>query len=207
MREVEFIPTWYPQVRRRRRMVVLQAWMTLVVLAGLGTWVTLAARNTRDFQARLNRVDRELTASRSELKVIEELMTLRKELMKQSQVLAKVGSHAEAARLLATLDEAMPKSTALLELSLTTEETHPVSLAGARAAQEKDRGMERRLNIKLTGVAPTDVEVAGFLDNLTGKPFLEDVRMTGSKPRLDNGRVMREFEVYFSLNLNDAAGA
>ena len=207
MREVEFLPAWYPQVRRRRRFVVLQAWMTLAVLIGLGAWMTLAGRNIREYQGRLNRIDGELTASRSELKIIEELMAGRREFVAQSQVLAKVGSHAEAARLLATLDEALPKSTALLELSLITEETHPVMTNGARAAQEKERGMDRRLNVKLTGVAPTDVEVAGFLDKLTGKPFLEDVRMTGSKPRLEDGRVMREFEVYFSMNLNDPAGA
>ena len=208
MREVEFLPAWYPQVRRRRRFVILQAWMTLVVLGGLGTWLTFASRNVREYEARLARVDRELTASRSELKVIEELMTLRKDLVQKSQVLAKVGSHAEAARLLATLDEAMPKSTALLELSLITEEMHTtVTSSGARANVQKEPVMDRRLNVKLTGVAPTDVEVASFLDKLTGKAFLDDVRMTGSKPRLDNGRVMREFEVYFSMNLNDPAGA
>src|SRR5688500_15005627 len=99
--------------------------MTLAVLIALGTWMTLAGRNVREYQRRLNRIDKELTASRSELKIIEELMAGRKEFVAQSQVLAKVGSHAEAARLLATLDEAMPKSTALLELSLVTEETHP----------------------------------------------------------------------------------
>ena len=208
MREVEFLPAWYPQVRRRRRFVMLQAWMTLVILGGLGAWLTFAGRNVREYEARLARVDRELTASRSELKVIEELMTLRKDLVQKSQVLAKVGSHAEAARLLATLDEAMPKSTALLELSLITEETHAtVTSSGARANVQKEPVMDRRLNVKLTGVAPTDVEVASFLDKLTGKPFLDDVRMTGSKPRLDNGRIMREFEVYFSMNLNDPAGA
>ena len=208
MREVEFLPAWYPQVRRRRRFVMLQAWMTLVVLGGLGTYLTFAGRNVREYEARLARVDRELTASRSELKVIEELMTLRKDLVQKSQVLAKVGSHAEAARLLATLDEAMPKSTALLELSLITEETQTTATSGgARATVQKEPVMDRRLNVKLTGVAPTDVEVASFLDKLTGKPFLDDVRMTGSKPRLDNGRVMREFEVYFSMNLNDPAGA
>ena len=213
MREVEFLPAWYPQVRKRRRLVILQAWMTLVVLGGLGAWLTFAGRNVREFEARLTRVDRELTASRSELKVIEELMTLRKDLVHKSQVLAKVGSHAEAARLLATLDEALPKSTALLELSLITEETQAAVTTGsvgggARATQQpREPVMDRRLNVKLTGVAPTDVEVASFLDKLTGKPFLEDVRMTGSKPRLDNGRVMREFEVYFSMNLNDPAGA
>jgi Tfp pilus assembly protein PilN len=188
---------------------MLQAWMTLVVLGGLATWLTLAGRNVREYQGRLNRVDRELTASRSELKVIEELMTLRKDLVHKSQVLAKVGSHVEAARLLATLDETMPKSTALLELSLITEETQSAvtSNNGARATHPKEPVMDRKLNVKLTGVAPTDVEVASFLDKLTGKPFLEDVRMTGSKPRLDNGRIMREFEVYFSMNLNDPAGA
>ena len=208
MREVEFLPAWYPQVRRRRRLVVLQGWTTLVVLGGLMSWLTFAGRNIRDGEARLGRVDHELSASRSELKVIEELMTLRKDLVQKSQVLAKVGSHAEAARLLATLDEAMPKSTALLELSLITEETHTtVTSSGARANVQKEPVMDRRLNVKLTGVAPTDVEVASFLDKLTGKPFLDDVRMTGSKPRLDNGRIMREFEVYFSMNLNDPAGA
>src|SRR5688500_16512127 len=182
--------------------------MTLAVLIALGTWMTLAGRNVREYQRRLNRIDKELTASRSELKIIEELMAGRKEFVAQSQVLAKVGSHAEAARLLATLDEAMPKSTALLELSLITEETHTtVTSSGARANVQKEPVMDRRLNVKLTGVAPTDVEVASFLDKLTGKPFLDDVRMTGSKPRLDNGRVMREFEVYFSMNLNDPAGA
>jgi len=31
-------------------------------------------------------------------------------------------------------------------------------------------------------------------------------RMTRSKPRVDNGRLMREFEVLFSMDLNDTAG-
>ncbi len=207
MREVEFLPGWYPQVRRRRRFVVLQAWMTVVVLAAFALWVMQARNNVRRQEATLQTREAELSASRSELKVVEELMTLRRKLVEQSKVLVKVGSHAEAARLLTTLDEVMPKSAALLELTLLTEETHPITLAGARAAQEKDRTVDRRLNVRVTGVAPTDVEVADFLTKLTGKPFFEDVRMTGSKPRLDDGRVMREFEVYFSMNLNDAAGA
>jgi Fimbrial assembly protein (PilN) len=202
MREVEFLPTWYPQVRLRRRIVLLQAWMVLVVIAGLALWTTLAQRNVHQAQATLLRVDAQLAHSRNELKTLEELMTLGKKLGEQAQVLAKVGSHVEAARLLATLDEVMPKSTALLELSFLTEEKAPLTLAAARAAQEKDRSVERKVNVKITGVAPTDVEVAEFLTRLTGKPFFEDVRMTGSKPRLDNGHVMREFEVSFSMNLN-----
>jgi hypothetical protein len=82
-----------------------------------------------------------------------------------------------------------------------------VTLVAAKAAQERDRVTDRRLNVRVTGVAPTDVEVADFLTKLTGKPFFEDVRMTGSKPRMESGHMMREFEVYFSMNLNDVTGA
>lgn len=207
MREVEFLPAWYPQVRRHRRLVVLQAWMTVIIVAAFALWMARAGHNIRGAEATLATREAELSASRNELKVVEELMTLRRKLVEQSKVLAKVGSHAEAARLLATLDEAMPRSAALLELTLLTEETHPVTLAGAREAQEKDRSVDRRLNVRIVGVAPTDVEVAEFLTRLTSKPFFEDVRMPSSKPRLDNGRVMREFEVHLSMNLNEPAGA
>jgi Tfp pilus assembly protein PilN len=207
VREVEFLPAWYPQIRRRRRIVLLQAWMTVVVIGAFALWTTLTAGNVREAEFTLRRVEGELSQSRSELKHLEELMTYSKKLNEQAQVLSKVGSHVEAARLLATLDEVLPKSAALLELSFLTDERQPMTLAGARAAQERDRTVDRRLQVKLTGVAPTDVEVAEFLTKLTGRPFFEDVRMTGSKPRVDNGHVMREFEVSFSMNLNDMAGA
>ena len=207
MRELEFLPAWYPQVRRRRRLVMLQAWLMLFLLVGMAGWMALAHRNIRQSTDTLAKLDADLIRSRNDLKALEELMLYDKKLKDQAQVLTKVGTHVEAARLLATLDEVMPKSASLLELSFLTEEKQPVTLAGARAAQERDRNVDRRLNVRVTGVAPTDVEVAEFLTRLTGKAFFEDVRMTGSKPRLDNGRVMREFEVYFSMNLNDAAGA
>ena len=138
---------------------------------------------------------------------VESAEGLYQKLKERAQVLNKVGFHVEAARLLATLDEVMPKSASLLELSFLTEEKQPATLLAAKAAQERDRVTDRRLNVRVTGVAPTDVEVADFLTKLTGKPFFEDVRMTGSKPRVENGHVMREFELYFTMNLNDVTGA
>ena len=206
MRELEFLPDWYPQIRSRRRVVVIQAWTSLAIVLGLGVWWTVSSRNVRAAESTLASLDAQLVASRGEVKTLEELVTLQKKLGAQAQVLAKVGTHVESARLLATLDEVMPKTMALLELSFQTEELKPASLADTRVAQEKDRKLDRRLNVKLAGVAPTDVEVADFLTKLTAKAFFEDVRMTRSKPRLDNGRLMREFEVYFSMNLNDPAG-
>ena len=35
MRELEFVPSWYAQAARCRRLVVLQAWLTVVIALGL----------------------------------------------------------------------------------------------------------------------------------------------------------------------------
>jgi Tfp pilus assembly protein PilN len=183
------------------------AWVTVAMIGAMTTWVALTQRSIHIRQARLVQLDAELQHSREELKDLELLVTSEKKLKERAQVLNKVGFHVEAARLLATLDEVMPKSASLLELSFLTEEKQPVTLVAAKAAQERDRVTDRRLNVRVTGVAPTDVEVADFLTKLTGKPFFEDVRMTGSKPRMESGHMMREFEVYFSMNLNDVTGA
>jgi len=207
VRELEFLPDWYPQLRRRRRVVALMAWVTVGLLAGMGSWVAVTQQKIHTRQTRLVQLDGELQRSREELKDLDNLVTFEKKLKERAQVLNKVGFHVEAARLLATLDEVMPKSASLLEVSFLTEEKQPVTLVAAKAAQERDRVTDRRLNVRVSGVAPTDVEVADFLTKLTGKPFFEDVRMTGSKPRMESGHMMREFEVYFSMNLNDVIGA
>ena len=207
MRELEFLPDWYPQLRRRRRVVALMAWVTVGLLASMGSWVAVTQQKIHTRQTRLVQLDGELQRSREELKDLDNLVTFEKKLKERAQVLNKVGFHVEAARLLATLDEVMPKSASLLEVSFLTEEKQPVTLVAAKAAQERDRVTDRRLNVRVSGVAPTDVEVADFLTKLTGKPFFEDVRMTGSKPRMESGHMMREFEVYFSMNLNDVIGA
>jgi Tfp pilus assembly protein PilN len=207
VRELEFLPNWYPQLRLRRRVVLVMAWVTVAMIGAMTTWVALTQRSIHIRQARLVQIDAELQHSREELKDLELLVTSEKKLKERAQVLNKVGFHVEAARLLATLDEVMPKSASLLEVSFLTEEKQPVTLVAAKAAQERDRVTDRRLNVRVSGVAPTDVEVADFLTKLTGKPFFEDVRMTGSKPRMESGHMMREFEVYFSMNLNDVTGA
>ena len=42
MREVEFLPEWYPAVRRRKRMVAMQAWATLILICVLGLWTVMS---------------------------------------------------------------------------------------------------------------------------------------------------------------------
>jgi hypothetical protein len=211
VRELEFLPSWYPQVRRRKRLAILLAWMTLTIAVGLATWMVLARQNVSTAEQTLQQVDTRLVESRSELKALDELLLLDTQLGQQQEVLARVGPHVDAARLIATLDEVMPPDMAVLDLSFETErpaqQTSVSSLAGARAVQQTTLAPPRRVRVKLIGVAPTDVDIAHFLTGLTAKPVFDSIAMTRSRERPASGHVMREFEVTFGMVLQDLVGS
>lgn len=203
MRELEFIPDWYPRLRRHRRLVILQGWMTLAIVAGLGLWLVLAQRNIRSASAAVGALDAQMLQTRTEQQQLDEQLELKKQLIKQEQVIAKLGFPLEMSRLLRTLDEEMPREMSLLEISCTTEETpvDPAAVAQARATS-KDQIVRRRLRVRLVGVTPTDVDLANFLTGLSKYSFLEQVALVRADGTTDRGYLMREFEVTLFISLD-----
>lgn len=205
MRDLEFLPSWYPQLRKRKRLMMLHAYMTLVIAGGLGLWMFLAHRNVQVAEATVHRLDDNLTQTQAELQKLAELMTLQKQLRQQEQIKDKLGTHVEVTRMLTTLDSLMTRSMSVLDLSLETEEqlAGGAGLAGAREREEKkDQPVDRRLRVKLVGVSPSGEDVANFLAQLSNVSFFDQVAMTYSRDRIDSGHMMREFEITFSLSLN-----
>jgi Tfp pilus assembly protein PilN len=207
MRELDFLPEWYPQSRRRKRIVLLQGYMTLLLAAGLTTWFLLTQRNTLAAAATLADLNRQISQTHQEMHQLEEQVALKNQLLIQRQIGEKLGLPVEMSRLLYTLDHNLPPQMSLTDLSFDTQEQLKVAntLAAARVATQGDN-IDRRLHVRLDGVAPTDDDVANFLTGLARVPFFDDVAMSYSRDGTENGRVMREFEVTFSLNLNQAGG-
>ena len=218
MREVEFLPDWYPKVRKRKRMVALQAWVTLTLMVGLGMWMLLVQRNVHARELELDGLRKDLTQSEAELARLEELLQLQRQLGQQDQIFNKIGRPVETTKLLTTLEQMMPSDMALLDLSVDTEDAPRGGgggggAAGAwggglagRAAREKEQETPK-LRFRLRGVAPTDTDLGEFLHKLTGRPFFKNVELLYSHERQDRGHIMREFEVTFVMELAGVAGA
>jgi Tfp pilus assembly protein PilN len=206
MRDLEFLPDWYPQSRKRKRVVLLQGYMTLLLAAGLCVWLLLAQRNSRTAAATLAGVDSQISQTNRELHQLQEQVALKDQLLVQRKIADKLGLQVEMSRLLYTLDQKLPRQMSLTELSFDTREqlTTANTMAAARSAAQGNN-IDRRLQIRLEGIAPTDNDVANFLTALTRVPFFEDVAMDYSRDRAD-GHVMREFEITFSVNLNQPSG-
>jgi hypothetical protein len=209
MREVEFLPDWYPKVRQRKRMVALQAWITLILICGLGLWILMAQRNVHAREVELAGLGSDLNQSETELARLEELLELQRKLGQQNGIFIRIGRPVESTRIITTLDQLMPRDMALLDLSLDTEEApKPAGTLAARAQQEQQAAQkpESWLRLRLHGVAPTDVDLAEFLSKVTATPFFKQVELVYSHERQQGGRVMREFEVSFLIDLASLGG-
>ena len=204
MRELEFLPLWYPQLRRRRRLIVLLAWLTIMIAFGVTLWLLLAQRNIRHHEAQVAVLDRELAQTHAEIRQLDELLDIKKQLQVQEQVMSKIGMHVEVTRMLAELDPLMPKEMSLLDLRLeTTEQPRKVdSAAVAQAA--RDQPMDRKLMVHLWGVAPSDLDLANFYGKLGDVSFFDHVAIVESADLSDQGHVMRKFELTFCMELNSS---
>jgi Tfp pilus assembly protein PilN len=201
VRELEFLPAWYPTLRQRRRHVVMQAWLSVAAVVALVMWVVLSQRNVRAAEFGLNNLQNQLSQANEKVKQLGELQALKRQMSQQAQVVSQLGPHVPTARLLDALDDMMPKDMAILDLELGTEEqmrspNQPPGVAGGPGM------VTRRLRIRLHGVAPSDVELGYFMDRIAGIPKASDVLMT-SKDRVENGHQMCDFEVTFVIDLNE----
>lgn len=206
MRETEFLPGWYPQLKRRKRIALLQAWMTVALAVGLGAWSITTAREVSSARGVDEALTGRLHRTQAELTELDELLALQKKCRQQYEVLEQLGGHVEAARVLDRIDEIMPHEMALLDFNYQVEErpraAYPLVTVAAGRSSAPALTTDRRLRIRLRGVSPTDVDVARFLAQLGDVPYFDEVSMTYAKNRAQSGHTMREFEVTFSVGLN-----
>lgn len=200
MRELEFLPAWYPTLRRRRRHVAIQAWLSAAVVIALFAWVVLSQRNVRAAASGLSSLQNQLLLANEKVKQLDELQALKRQMSQQAQVVNQLGPHVPVARLLDVLDEMMPKDMAILDLDVGTEEQvrPPTGPPGDAPGQ---LAVVRRLKIDIHGAAPSDVEVGYFMDRVAAIPKATEPLMT-SKDRVENGRQMCDFQVTFYIDLN-----
>jgi Tfp pilus assembly protein PilN len=201
MRELEFLPAWYPQTRRRKSRVQIEGWILAVVIVSLGSWYVFAQQNLRAKQATLGTLQHQLDQVHTERELLNQALDLRQRLQEREELVASLGYPVEMTRLLQTLDSVMPREMTLTDFDCQTrEQARPVT--SVAAVRPSDRQLDRRLDIHLKGVAPSDVDLANFLGELSKMPFLEQVNVSYSQDKVDSGHRMREFEVTFSMNLN-----
>lgn len=204
MHELNFLPAWYPRLQRKKRMLLLQLWLTLLLILGAGAWYFRLESGVAAAQERLQTLDGELAQSDQHLRQLQEQLEFKNRLRLQEQIVSRLGVSVEMTRLLHLLQTTMPREMSLVELSVETrEQARPITTAAAaRAGANRETVIERSMQVKVMGVAPNDSDIATLLSGLNAMPFLKQVAMGYSRDRVDDGHLMREFEISFTMDLN-----
>jgi Tfp pilus assembly protein PilN len=208
MREIDFLPEWYPRIQNRYRAVVAQAWVTLVIVAMLGGYAIFKRWQLHGARLVTAQCQAQISLSQMQLAQLAEKLKYQAELKKQDEIVARLGLDVDATRLLRALQDAMTPEMALTDVSMETiEQARPVTVIPARNAPLPAQSeVDRRLKVTVNGVSPSDIQVATLIENLGKIGCFENVAFSNLQDRRSrDGHLMREFEVTFDLNLNPPA--
>ena len=214
MREIDFLPNWYPQIQQRYRWLIAQAWVTVTIILLLGGYALVQRWQVRGAKAVTSQCEARITQSRQQLAQLGEMLKYEGQLRQQEQIVARLGLGVDTTRLLKSLEDAMPTEMSLTNISVETIEqarSSPLMTivarnnpAGSSKADETD--VNRRLKVLVDGVAPTDMQAATLVENLLKVNCFENVAFVYFREgRSRDGHVMREFEITFDINLDPPA--
>jgi hypothetical protein len=204
MREIDFLPAWYPAIQRRYGQLIVQLWVTVAVILIVAGYAIAKQMQVRAAHRATAQTEAQITLSRQQLVQLGQKLKYEDELRQQDRIVARLGLGVETTRLLKALQDAMTPEMALTNVSLETEET---PLVPVRTRTDADQSVEydRRLKVVVDGVAPTEIEPVTLMGNLMKVSCFENVAIQLKEPRTRGGHITREFQVSFDMNLNPPA--
>jgi Tfp pilus assembly protein PilN len=203
MNEIDFLPERIKDQRKRRRRLFHQGYLMALCIVGLGVM-------TYVLQLRVDRARGELELLRGRSRALDTQIALRDrlnqqlaELMIKSRIEEQLGRRVGTLEVLGELQKVMPESLTLTNMTMETVAVQAAAEAGerrntsnqpvSRGGAAKDKTV-KRVRLVLTGMAPTDVDVANFIGQLAGSKLFEDVSMCYAKNVSFRKRPAREFQ-------------
>jgi Tfp pilus assembly protein PilN len=203
MQNLDFLPERTRLQRQRRRRLFRQGYLTVVCIAGLVAVGYMRQGSVRQAQASLESLNTQQQQLQRQVSMKQDLERQLGEFQLLKRINDDLGSRVCALDVLAELDKLLPRNMALTHLSFEAVQLQVPLKQGSggadptRAVTVSDPGKMmtvKRVRLMLTGIAPSDVDVANFIGQLSASPLLEDVNMGYAKTVDFRGRLAREFQ-------------
>jgi len=201
MLNINFVPDEYIKSNESRRTNLMYLVLFAVVMAVLGgSFMTIKIRQ-RALSAKENLVNEKMTQANEALEQFEKLQAKRKVMIKTALTTTELLEPVPRSVLLASLTNNLPPSVSLLRLKIVQKElkrtNHVVPTNKYRQAQAKKTtaaqpkvSQEKLLEtyIDIEGIAPSDLQVAAYIEQLGNSTLLDNVALVESKEYKIRGR-------------------
>ena len=205
MLNINFVPDDYIQNNASRRtnftyLVLFLALMAILV----GFFATIKMRQ-RAFNSKEKLVNAKMAQAQEIIKEFEELQTKRKVMMKTALTTAELIEPVPKSIVLASITNNLPRGVSLLRINLVQKELTANRAAAnnkyaaakaekAAADQTKAEKLPETL-IDIEGVAPSDIQVAAYIKQLSSSTLLDNVALVESKEFMEKDLALRQFKL------------
>ncbi len=208
MLNINFVPDDYVQSGESRRTNMMCLMLLALVMAALGgSFMTIKVRQ-RACRARESLINTRLSRIQKSIAQFEELQTRRKNMMKTALTTAELIEPVPRSVVLAALTNNLPPGVSLLELNLIQKEpkkavapapTSKYKAAQAAPTNETQSGLSREksleTHIDIGGMAPSDLQVAAYIERLSSSTLLDGVALVESKEYKIEDTTFRQFKL------------
>ena len=221
MVNINFVPDDYAQSNESRRTNLIYLVLFAVVMTALGgSFVSIKIRQ-RACMTSEELINARMTEIKEAIKQFEELQTKKREMMKTALTTAELLEPVPRSILLASLTNNLPNGVSLLEVNLiqkqskqnsTASRTSKYQAAQAKASQANGSQQQNSApenpekllvtHIDIGGMAPSDLEVASYIEQLSNSSLLDNVALVESKEYKMEDTTLRKFKLSAMLGKN-----
>ncbi len=206
MANINFVPDDYIQNNESQRTNLIYLFLFLIVMAGLtGAFLTIKFRQN-SFEEKEKLVNEKMKQAQETIEQFEKLQTKRKAMMKTALTTAELVESIPKSVLLAALTNDLPSGMSLLDLSF--EQKMPRDYRRRNVGHKNGKSSAASVSpeklletdIAIEGIAPSDLEVAAYIERLNGSMLLEMVALVESKEhKTKNSTEFRKFKLTAKL--------
>ena len=197
---VDFLPERTRVGRARRRRLVRQAYLLAMCLVGLAALAQLRQGRIGEARGELGLLEERCDQVQNQIVLRAELEAEQAGLLVKKRIDENLGSRVNAIDILGELQQLSSDRLTLTSMTIHAADI-PVptsTIAGglqvAGASGDGGQQVNRRIRLVLTGLAPSDIDVANFIGQLASSPLFEDVNMGYAKTIYYEDHEAREFQ-------------
>jgi Tfp pilus assembly protein PilN len=220
MVNINFVPDDYIQSNESRRTNLIYLVLFAVLMTALGGSFTAIKLRQRSCIANEELVNARIAEMQEAIKQFEELQEKRREMMKTALTTAELLEPVPRSVLLASLTNNLPPGVSLSQLNLiqkqskqnarvATTSKYQAAQAQKNTSRSKASGKDTQTqdgvpvnpeklletHIDIGGMAPSDLQVAAYIERLSNSSLLDNVALVESKEHKVEENTLRQFKL------------
>jgi Tfp pilus assembly protein PilN len=205
--QIDFLPPSYRADQARRRRLVGEVALVIVCVAAMVAWYFHSSRQIGELADYAQKLQAESLAVRKQAGELTRLQGEQTTLSRQARLQRELSQPLGLSRVIAVFTKAMPPSVAITNMVVAGRKPVPAPPEAKSAAKDvKPRKAsplaDEVIRIEVTGVSPSDMEVADLVRTLGESSLFTNVKMRSSRAAEVRGRSAREFRVEMEVPLD-----